>query len=177
VHLHKGNRKFQIVIQHQKNAALMNVQARLRTRRDIEIVHNKQRDRGLHRNLKNNGLSAFLVDHNCGRRKALFLPFLNKTAAVNKGPAQLAVFANALVWPVFLIRDQSQSRYRVISQPPLDVTALAGTKADRVMAVTHYYTAAVEAMVRRYPEQWYWIHKRWKTRPPDESAHGRDMLS
>jgi KDO2-lipid IV(A) lauroyltransferase len=175
--LHMGARKAQIVVQRQKDATLMNVQARLRTRRGIEIVHNKQRGSGLHRNLKHNGLCAFLVDHNCGRRKALFLPFLNKTAAVNKGPAQLAVFANALVWPIFFIRNQSHNRYKIIPHPPLDVAALAGSKKDKITAVTRYYTGAVEDMVRSYPEQWYWIHKRWKTRPPDESAHDRIMNS
>jgi KDO2-lipid IV(A) lauroyltransferase len=175
--LHMGTRKAQIVVQRQKDEALLDVQARLRARRGIEIVHNKQRGSGLHRNLKQNGLCAFLVDHNCGRRKALFLPFLNKTAAVNKGPAQLAVFANALVWPIFFIRNQSQSRYTIIPHTPLDVSALAGSKADKVTAVTRFYTGAVEDMVRSYPEQWYWIHKRWKTRPPDQSPSERDMSS
>ncbi len=166
--LNVAGRKAQIVIQHLKDQTLMDHQARLRSRKGIDIIHNKQRGSDLHRNLKRNGLCAFLVDHNCGRRKALFLPFLNKKAAVNKGPAQLAVFAEALVWPIFFLRVPNKG-YRIISRPPLDVAQLSGTKNDKVTHVTSFYTRAVEDMILAHPEQWYWIHKRWKTRPPEEN--------
>jgi Lauroyl/myristoyl acyltransferase len=66
--------------------------------------------------LRRGGLCAFLVDHNCKSAEAQFLPFLGKTAAVNKGPAILALRAKAEVWPFFLIR-LPQGRFRAVTCP------------------------------------------------------------
>ena len=57
------------------------------------------------RALRKHGIVAFLVDHNAPRSEALFLPFMGEEAAVNMGPALLAVRAEALIWPVFLLRE------------------------------------------------------------------------
>jgi len=114
--------------------------------------------------LRDKGISAFLVDHNAKRSKAVFLPFLNELASVNAGPAVLAVRAKALIWPIFLLRN-SPGQYLLHSLPPLDTTSLTGTMQDRIEAAAKFYTQAVEETVRRNPEQWFWMHKRWRTRP------------
>jgi KDO2-lipid IV(A) lauroyltransferase len=56
-------------------------------------------------------------------------------------------------------------RFRFHHLPPLDTTELEGTADERVEAVTRYYNSAIESMVKKYPEQWFWMHKRWKTQP------------
>jgi KDO2-lipid IV(A) lauroyltransferase len=119
--------------------------------------------------LKRNGLTAFLVDHNSPRNEAVFLPFLNETAAVNMGPAVLAVKANATVVPVFLVRDE-QGGYVFHVAPPLATGELSGTREEKIRQVAEFYTGAVEKYVRKYPEQWFWMHKRWKTRPEPEDV-------
>ena len=94
--------------------------------------------------------------------EAFFLPFLGEEAAVNKGPAVLAVRAKALVWPIALIRDGD--RYRIIIEEPLDTALLEGDAEEKALAVAAFYTEANERMVRRAPDQWFWMHNRWKTK-------------
>lgn len=115
------------------------------------------------RALRQNGVVGFLVDHNALRSEALFLSFLTETAAVNMGPALLAVRAEALIWPVFLLRDGTD--YVVHMEEPLDTLALTGSREEKVRAAALFYTGAVERIIRAYPDQWFWMHNRWKTQP------------
>lgn len=112
------------------------------------------------RALRKHGIVAFLVDHNAPRSEALFLPFMGEEAAVNMGPALLAVRAEALIWPVFLLREGNGYVFHL--QTPLDTAGLAGSREERVAAAATFYTRAVEKAVRRTPEQWFWMHNRWK---------------
>ena len=116
--------------------------------------------------MRNQGIVGFLLDHNTSRKEAIFLPFFNDIAAVNMGPALLAARVKAMVYPVFLRRD-GMRRYTLHMHAPLDVSTLEGTLSDRVRQVAEFYTKAVEDEVRACPEQWLWMHNRWKTRPPE----------
>lgn len=116
--------------------------------------------------MRSQGIVGFLADHNTSRREALFLPFFTDIAAVNMGPAMLAVRAKAIVYPVFLRRD-GMRRYTLRMHDPLDTTTLEGSLADRVRQVAEFYTNAIERQIREAPEQWLWMHNRWKTRPPE----------
>ena len=142
------------------------VQAFITARREAggaEMVGHRTVASAVLRALRQNGIVAFLVDHNALRSEALFLPFLGEEAAVNMGPALLAVRAQALIWPIFLLREEGE--YVVHQQPPLDTATLEGSREEKVRAAAHFYTRAVENIVRERPEQWFWMHNRWKTRP------------
>lgn len=115
------------------------------------------------RALHKNGIAAFLVDHNTKPEEALFIPFLKEKAAVNAGPALLAVRARALVWPVVLSRRGKDYVFRL--QPPLDTAELEGSIDDKIRQTAVFYTRAIENFVKSEPEQWFWMHNRWKTRP------------
>lgn len=111
--------------------------------------------------LRQNGLVGFLVDHHALRSEALFLPFLGEDAAVNMGPALLAVRAGALIWPCFLLRDGQD--YVLHQEEPLDTVTLTGSREEKVRTAALFYTGAVERIVRAHPEQWFWMHNRWKS--------------
>ncbi|MDR2727340.1 MAG: acyltransferase, partial [Deltaproteobacteria bacterium] len=66
----------------------------------------------------------------------------------------------------FILR--RDDHYLLLTEEPLDAATLPGNREERVAAVARFYTEAVERRVRIDPEQWFWMHKRWKTRPPDE---------
>lgn len=117
--------------------------------------------------MRSGGTVGFLLDHNTSRKEAIFLPFFNDIAAVNMGPALLAARVKALIYPVFLRRD-GMRRYTLLIDEPLDVATLEGSLSERVRRIAEFYTKAVEDMVRACPEQWLWMHNRWKTRPPEE---------
>lgn len=110
--------------------------------------------------LRQNGIVAFLVDHHALRSEALVLPFLGRDAAVNMGPALLGVRAGALIWPIFLLRVGRD--YVVHQEAPLDTATLEGGREEKVRAAALFYTGAVERIVRAHPEQWFWMHNRWK---------------
>ncbi|NLY40975.1 MAG: lysophospholipid acyltransferase family protein [Desulfovibrionales bacterium] len=152
------------VVRLPKDQALARVMMHMRTQPRTHIIPHRDAAAQVLGHLRSGGKAAFLVDHNCRRDEAEFLPFLGHIAAVNKGPAILALRAKALVWPVFLLRLKNNG-FRLILHEPLDTATMSGTRQERITAICRFYTQAVESMVLRYPEQWFWMHRRWKTQP------------
>jgi KDO2-lipid IV(A) lauroyltransferase len=165
--MHFSKRECQIIVKHPKDRAFAEIVAYYRGVGGNQIVSKDQAASRVLRCLSHNGISAFLVDHNAKRSKSIFLPFLGEQASVNLGPAVLAIRSRAIVWPIFLLRI-GRGKYQVHSHEPLDCTQLSGKMQEKVKRVTEFYTQAVEQMVERYPEQWFWMHKRWRTRPLGE---------
>ncbi len=165
--LYFPDRASQIIVQKNKNPSLNQLIKHYRQHAGVSILYNKHSSRKIMRGLKKNGISAFLVDHNCGRRKAFFLPFFKEYAAVNMGPAFLAVNSQALIWPIFLLREAGH-KYLLYVHQPLDTKDLEGSNEEKMAQATEFYNKTVENMVLTYPEQWLWMHKRWKTRPKSE---------
>jgi KDO2-lipid IV(A) lauroyltransferase len=90
------------------------------------------------------------------------MPFLGEEAAVNAGPALLAVRGKALVWPVVLVREGKDYVFRLLK--PLDTAELTGTREENIQTAARFYTDAIEEFIREHPEQWFWMHDRWKTK-------------
>ncbi len=112
------------------------------------------------RALRKNGVAAFLVDHKPLRSFAINVPFFNIETAVNIGPALLAVRGQALVIPVFLNRQDGEYIFHVYDA--LDTKELEGSVDEKINAVATFYTKAMEEHIRDFPEQWFWMHDRWK---------------
>lgn len=166
-------RQRMIVVRRPKDLALHRTMLRLRSQPGLHVVEHRNAVFTVLKALKRKGVAAFLVDHNASRDEAVFLPFLGKVAAVNSGPALLAVRAGAAVWPCFLVREtrpDGREGYVFELHPPLDTTALEGSRDEKIKQTAAFYTNAVEQAVRAHPEQWFWMHRRWKTRPPEESG-------
>jgi len=119
--------------------------------------------RALHRHQ----LVAIPADQNQTRRYGVFVDFFGLPACTTPGPARLAMLSGAKVLPVFLVREGGGERHRIIALPEVELVRTGNREAD-VIANTQRCTAVIEAMLRRYPEQWIWFHKRWNTRPKGE---------
>jgi len=165
-HLLLPGRKKQSVVRRPKDQALHELTTRLRSRPSLEVVDHRNAAPRVLRCLRRGGASAFMVDHNTGTSEAVFLPFLGRVAAVNRGPALLALRAGAVVQPMFLLRE-GQGGYALYLEPTLDTRTVTGTNDEKIQKIALFYTQVVERMVRSHPEQWYWLHKRWKTQPPE----------
>ena len=152
-----------VIVRKHNDPDINRLMAALRGIRGMQVVDHRQASDTVLPKLRENGLAAFLVDHNCNRREAVFLPFLEDTAAVNMGPAMLALRAKAVVYPAFLVRD-GEGKHLLYVYPPLRTADLTGSIAERVKVVAQFYTDAVADVVKKHPEQWFWMHKRWKTR-------------
>ncbi|MGE4298550.1 MAG: lysophospholipid acyltransferase family protein [Desulfovibrionaceae bacterium] len=157
-----------VVVRTLPDAALNALTIRQRTRPSVSIIEHRQAAAKVLRSLKRGGATAFLVDHNCRHDEAVFLPFLRKTAAVNVGPALLAVRSGAGVWPAFMRRTE-EGGYVLQFDEPLMTADIPGDWRDKLDVTALFYTQAVERWVRAWPEQWFWMHKRWKTRPNGEA--------
>jgi KDO2-lipid IV(A) lauroyltransferase len=155
-----------VVVRSRKNSALNKILAELRGARGMLVIDHRKAVDVLLSKLRKGGVAAFLVDHNTNRREAGFLPFLEDTAAVNLGPASIALRVKAAVYPVFLLRD-GKGGHILHMLPPLRTEDLKGDIKQRVRSSACFYTETVDEMVRRYPDQWFWMHRRWKTREDD----------
>jgi len=119
--------------------------------------------RGVLRLLRRGEAVGMLLDQNALRSERIFVPFLGRPAATNFGLAMLALKTGAPVLPAFSARG-ADGRHRAWIGAPIPC-AEAGDRAARIGVSTARYTAAIEAYVRRYPEQWFWVHNRWKRIP------------
>ena len=151
-----------IVVRTYKNKVMDYLTTKFRSSRGGGVLGHRKAAFPVLRVLHKKGCASFLVDHNTSRSEAYFLPFLGEEAAVNKGPAILAVRGKALVWPLVLMREGRH--YRLVLEEPLDTALLEGDPETRALATAKFYTEAIERMIRRAPEQWFWMHNRWKTK-------------
>lgn len=120
--------------------------------------------RALHRKQ----IVAIPADQNQTRRYGVFVDFFGLPACTTPGPARLAMLSGAAVLPVFLVREGESERHRVVVLPEVALARSGDRDAD-VLENTQRCTAVIETMLRRYPEQWIWFHKRWNTRPKGEA--------
>src|SRR6185436_20941984 len=119
------------------------------------------------RQLNEGGTLGMLPDVNMLAREGVFVDFFGTPASTTSMMAKLALRTNATVIPVYSPWDEERKKFLLHVEPPITI-ARSGDDNTDVHNLTEAIMASVEKFVRRYPEQWLWIHKRWKTRPPGE---------
>ncbi len=149
-----------IVVRQYPNPVVHKFIASCRESHGASMIGHKMVAAHVIRALKNKGVVAFLVDHRALAHEAIQIDFLSKETSVNMGPAILALRGGAIVLPVFLLREEDG--YVLHIQPPLDTKSLEGTREEKVKKIAEFYTQAVEKVIIEYPEQWFWMHNRWK---------------
>jgi Kdo2-lipid IVA lauroyltransferase/acyltransferase len=110
---------------------------------------------------------ALLIDQNMLPRRAVFAPFFGKLAATTPAPAVVAERTGAPVVLAYLLR-QADRRYRLCIEGPFRFERKSPDRQRDVLDFTAMLNARLERAVRELPEQWFWLHRRWKTRPPEE---------
>ena len=110
---------------------------------------------------------GFLADANTLSDQGVFCDFFGIPACSTTGLAVFALRTGAPVVPGFLLWDQELGRHRLRFDPEIPLVK-TGDFRDDVRANTALFTKVIEDYSRRYPDQWLWIHKRWKTRPESE---------
>lgn len=140
---------------------------RYRTRFGNQPVDKKAAARTAMRLLRGGGTLGILADLNTQPREGVFVPFFGHLACTTAGAAVLALRTDATVFPVCAPWDEKRGRYVFQGAPIVELVRTGDSERD-VEVNTANFTAAIERQVRAYPEQWLWIHKRWKTRPAGE---------
>jgi KDO2-lipid IV(A) lauroyltransferase len=129
------------------------------------LKHDPSRE--LLRALKSGATVGILMDTNMTPPEGIFVDFFGVPACTASGLARIALRTDAAVVPGFTLWDPVLRKYRLRFDPPLKLVRTGDNDAD-IRANTQLFTKVLEDFVRRYPDQWLWVHRRWKTRPPGE---------
>lgn len=117
--------------------------------------------------LKDSGTIGILADQNTLPAEGVFVDFFGKLACTTTGIARVALHTGAAVVPGFAYWDESIQKYRLRFEPSVELIRTGDTERD-VFENTQKFTKVLEEIIRKYPEQWVWVHARWKTRPAGE---------
>ena len=139
-----------------------------RTRFGNRSIDKRAAMRPMVRTLRAGGTLGILVDLNTQPHEGIFVDFFGIPASTASGLAALALRTGAEVLPVFAPWDEEQQRFVLYIDPPLAIPRTGDEKED-IRQLTSNFTSVVEKYVRRYPQQWLWIHKRWNTRPGNDA--------
>jgi Kdo2-lipid IVA lauroyltransferase/acyltransferase len=113
--------------------------------------------------LSGGGVLATLADQDAGPR-GVFVDFFGRPASTHKGIAILAIQQNALILVAGVPKIAEPRCYQIAIEDSIDPAEYAG-RPDVAKVITQRYTAALERMIRRHPEQYFWLHRRWKHQP------------
>lgn len=119
--------------------------------------------------LHSGGMVGFMPDVNVQAKDGVFVPFFGTLACTTGGVAMLAMRTNAVLIPLCAVWDAASGKYVVKYELPIE-PANTGDREKDILETTAMFTAAIERFIRAAPDQWFWVHKRWKTRPPGEPS-------
>ncbi len=117
--------------------------------------------RAVLRALKNNEAVGILIDQNTAASEGVFVDFFGKKTCANVGFVKIAHHSKVPVIPGFAVWDKKTQSYVLHFYPEVRLTGDEAQDTQEIHAV-------MESIIRLYPDQWMWIHRRWKTRPPGE---------
>ncbi len=129
-----------------------------------KVVHKDDFARGLISAMRQGETVGILMDTNMTPPQGLFVDFFGTEACTASGMARVALRTGAAVLPGFLLWDESSQRYILHFGEQLALIRTDDNDAD-IAANTALFTRVLEDYIRRYPGQWLWLHRRWKTRP------------
>jgi KDO2-lipid IV(A) lauroyltransferase len=142
---------------------------RIRCLHGNRVLHKDDFARGLLQAMHSGDTVGILMDTNMTPPQGVFVPFFGTLACTASGLARVAAHSKAAVLPGFMLWEPYEHRYVLHFGPELTLTRTGDAAAD-ALANTALFTATIESWIRRYPEQWLWVHRRWKTRPEGEES-------
>jgi Kdo2-lipid IVA lauroyltransferase/acyltransferase len=158
-----------MVIRRLDNRLLDGFVNRIRCLHGNRVNHKDDFARGLITAMRRGESVGILMDTNMTPPQGVFVDFFGVQACTASGLARVALKTGAAVVPGFLLWEAAERRYVLHFGERIAFEATGDAESD-IVALTQRCTDVIETWVRRYPEQWLWIHRRWKTRPAGEAA-------
>jgi KDO2-lipid IV(A) lauroyltransferase len=118
--------------------------------------------KGVLKALKANEIVAILSDQDAGS-SGVFMDFFGRRASTPPGAATLALKLDSVLLPCFIVRQQDYHRHLAIIEEALPIPA-TGNSEDKARLLTQTFTSRLELYTRKHPDQWFWVHRRWKTK-------------
>ncbi len=154
-----------ILVRPLDNPYLDRLVTRYRTLSGNRTIPKQDFARGMLAALRAGEIVGILMDQNMAAEQGVFVDFFSIPACTSTLLARMAMRTDAAVVPAFCLWEPTLRRYRLRFEPALETIRTGNEEAD-IVANTAAYTKMIEEYARRYPEQWLWVHRRWKTRPP-----------
>lgn len=156
-----------IITKEIKNRALNDYWMDVRRRFGLKFVPAHQSYRLCLSALRKNEVVGFILDQNMTRDEGIFVDFFGRPACTTPGLAYMSMQSGAPVVPVFMIRREN-GRHLIKVLPPIEPPP--DRSPETIRDFTQRYTKVIEDMIRQYPDQWIWVHRRWRTVPQDSGA-------
>lgn len=157
-----------VVARLQENPYFNRMLERIRTLNGNSVLYKERALPRMLRKLKDGETIAVLIDQNVAREEGVFVDFFGRPAATTPVASWLAFKTGAALVPVFTL-PLADGRYRLIYEKPVDRRLYRGPdRRDVMQHLTQSCASVLEAYVRRNPEFWLWMHRRWKTQPAAE---------
>jgi KDO2-lipid IV(A) lauroyltransferase len=141
---------------------------RLRTAHGNWVIDKNEFARGVLGALRRGETVGVLMDTNMTPPEGIFVDFFGRPACTSSSIARLALRTDAAVVPAFTVWDREAGKYHIHFEPAVKPVQTGNLDAD-IVATTAEYNRVIERAIRQYPDQWLWVHRRWKTRPPGEA--------
>nr|WP_281281237.1 lysophospholipid acyltransferase family protein [Pontiella desulfatans] len=152
--------KLSVIVKRIKNEAVNEVVGKLRTHEGLSFLATDHAYRDCLKALRRNEAVGMIIDQNMTRDSGVFVDFFGKPACTSPGLAYMAAQSQAPVVPVFIYR-KPDGGFRLKVHPPLDPPE--DRQPETIHAATQLYTKVIEDAICVAPEQWIWMHRRWKT--------------
>ncbi|MCX5667524.1 MAG: lysophospholipid acyltransferase family protein [Candidatus Omnitrophica bacterium] len=132
----------------------------LRREQDINVIYRDESPRKMLKVLKDNKILGIVADQDVDSVEGVFVNFFGRPAFTPVGPVVLARATGASLVPTFVIRKHGHHRF--IIEKPIELVDTGNKEADLVTN-TQRWSDVIESYIRKYPDQWVWMHRRWKT--------------
>jgi len=150
-----------------KNARLDRFIEDVRRSSGLEVLSSKRVARHVVCALRENKMVGILIDQREKRSEGVEVPFFGKKASTTPASAFFALKTGATVVPVYAIRLEG-GKHRFVAEAPVEGIR-TGDKAEDLRVNTQRHTEILESIIRRYPDQWFWIHRRWERKRKDRT--------
>ncbi len=151
-----------IVVRPLDNPFIDSLVERRRTLSGNHLIDKTDAARSILRALRKGEAVGVLIDQNSSASEGVFVDFFGAKACANASFARIAAHSGAAVVPGFALWDAQRSRYTLRFYPEVEITGEPSSDTQRLQTI-------LENVIRQYPDQWLWIHRRWKTRPSGEA--------
>jgi len=162
-----GNNVMALARPLKKNQRLDRFIEQVRSSSGLQVLSSKRVAHQVVSALRRNKMVGILIDQREKRGEGIGVEFFGENASTTPASAFFALKTGAAVIPVYAIRLEG-GRHRIVAEPPVELIK-TGDKAEDIRMNTQRHTEVLESIIRRFPDQWFWIHRRWKRKEKDRT--------